>query len=176
MINRHCRPEDHALPDARRVVMTRRQANRASQQTDAIKTSATYLLQVAARLQTMNFMERIADSGVHPAESYVLHELWQEAPLSQSELSRRLDIGNATVGQTLKRLERDGFVARDRNGDDKRVVMVRLTERGRRARLRFYHAAESQIAEVECLLGPADAKRFRALLTRLIAHFRKPAL
>jgi DNA-binding MarR family transcriptional regulator len=76
----------------------------------------------------------------------------------------------------LKRLERDGFVARDRNGDDKRVVMVRLTERGRRARLRFYHAAESQIAEVEGLLGPADAKRFRALLTRLIAHFRKPAL
>lgn len=127
-------------------------------ETDAIKTSATFLLQVAARLQSVNFMERIADRGVHPAESYVLHELWQAAPLSQSELSRRLDIGNATDGQTLKRLERDGFVARDRNGDDKRVVMVRLTERGRRARQRLYNAAETQIAEVEALLGPADTK------------------
>jgi DNA-binding MarR family transcriptional regulator len=161
--------EDHSLTNTSRAAAS-------NGETDAIKSSAPYLLQVAARLQTVNFMERIADSGVHPAESYVLHELWQEAPLSQSELSRRLDIGNATVGQTLKRLERDGFVARDRNGDDKRVVMVRLTERGRRVRQRFYHAAETQIAEVEALLGPADAKRFRFLLSRLIAHFRKPEL
>jgi DNA-binding MarR family transcriptional regulator len=169
MEQRHHHREDDPLTNKSRVAAY-------SAETDPIKTSATYLLQVAARLQTVNFMERIADSGVHPAESYVLHELWQEAPLSQSELSRRLDIGNATVGQTLKRLERDGLVARDRNGGDKRLVMVRLTERGRRARQRFYKAAETQIAELEVLLGPADAKRFRVSLGRLIAHFRKPEL
>src|SRR4051812_48086978 len=50
---------------------------------DRVTHSIPYMVQVVARLQTTCFMADLTGTGVHPAESYVIHELWKEAPLSQ---------------------------------------------------------------------------------------------
>ena len=97
--------------------------------------SIPYLVQHLARLMTTDFQSRVAATGVAPAQSYVLRELWRAEPLSQVEISQRLDIGKATVGQSLKRLERAGFIERKRSADDGRVITVHLTEKGRKARI-----------------------------------------
>ena len=82
--------------------------------------TAPYLIQQLARLMAADYHARVAATGVAPAQAYVLRELWRNAPLSQVEISERLDIGKATVGQSLKRLERAGFIERRRNPDDGR--------------------------------------------------------
>ena len=90
-----------------------------------------YLVQYLARLMAVDFQTRVAATGVAPAQAYVLRELWRAEPLSQVEISQRLDIGKATVGQSLKRLERAGFIERKRSAEDGRVITVHLTEKGR---------------------------------------------
>ncbi len=138
---------------------------------DPIKDSVPYMLQVAARLQTTCFMSTLVGTNVHPAESYVVHELWKMSPLSQTELSARLAIGHATIGKTLKRLEKNGFVQRSRLPDDARRVMVRLTDKGVEAHDRFEAAATALIAEIDEVLGAAEARRLLNGLNRLADHF-----
>lgn len=129
------------------------------------------MIQVAARLQTASFMANLAGTDVHPAESYVLHELWKQSPLSHSDISQRLGIGNAAIGKTLLRLERNGFVKRGRMGSDGRRVMVRLTDKGYRAHDQFEEAALALIDEINEVVGTREAKRFTTQLHKLASHF-----
>lgn len=134
------------------------------------------MLQVAARVQTASFMSTLVGTNVHPAESYVVHELWKSSPLSQSDISERLGIGNAAIGKTLQRLEKGGFVERSRHATDGRRVMVRLTDKGVLAHERFDSAANALIDEIDTVLGSADAALLRTALAKIIDHFsaRKP--
>jgi DNA-binding MarR family transcriptional regulator len=144
---------------------------------DPVRDSVPYMLQIAARRQTASFMASLVGTGVHPAESYVVHELWKESPQSQTQLSARLDINNATVGKTLQRLERNGFVTRSRTLGDRRHVMVRLTEKGHAAHALFDAATKALIEEIDLVLGRAEAQRLLAALTKLATHFQgKPAV
>ena len=113
------------------------------------KKSVAYQAQLFARLTQNDYMARITGTGIAPAQAYVLGELWFNEPLSQVDLARRLDIGKATVGQTLARLERAGVIKRQRTDADRRVVMVHLTEKGRKLRepLRIATLAQSDMLD-----------------------------
>ncbi len=131
------------------------------------------MLQVVSRLQTVHFCNQIENTGVHPAESYVLLELWREEPLSQTDISQRLDIGNATVGQTLKRLEKNGLITRKPCTDDRRRQLVHLTESGRALQQPVTQVSENISRDIKKLLGKKDAEHLHAMLTTLADHFRQ---
>ncbi len=62
----------------------------------------------------------------------------REGPLSPSALARRAGLHPATVTGILDRLERDGWIVRERDPSDRRGVVVRV-QRGRGAEiLRLY--------------------------------------
>jgi DNA-binding MarR family transcriptional regulator len=52
--------------------------------------------------------------------------------LSLSDLSERIRAQNSTVTGIIDRMEREGLVVRARSTEDKRVVRIRLTEKGER--------------------------------------------
>ena len=117
------------------------------------KDSLAYQAQLLARIMQNDYMARITGTGIAPAQAYVLGELWFSEPLSQVELARRLEIGKATVGQTLTRLERAGVIERRRVASDRRVAMVHLTEAGRALREPLRFATIAQSAALEEKLG-----------------------
>lgn len=131
------------------------------------KESLSYQAQLLARFTQNDYMARITGTGIAPAQAYVLGELWFDAPLSQVELARRLDIGKATIGQTLTRLERAGVVERKRVAADRRVVMVHLTEEGRRLREPLRVAAIDQSDMLEEKLGKDKATELTELLKQV---------
>ena len=51
--------------------------------------------------------------------------------LSLSELSERIRAGNSTVSGIIDRMEREELVRRVRSKEDRRVVHIKLTEKGR---------------------------------------------
>ena len=128
------------------------------------KESLAYHAQLFARLAQNDYMARIAGTGIAPAQAYVLGELWFNEPLSQVDLARRLDIGKATVGQTLARLERAGVIERRRTDADRRVVMVHLTKKGRELREPLRLATIAQSAMLEERLGKENVAALTALL------------
>ena len=51
--------------------------------------------------------------------------------LSLSELSERIRAQNSTVTGIIDRMEREGLVTRERSKEDRRVVYIKLTPKGR---------------------------------------------
>ncbi|MET0546075.1 MAG: MarR family transcriptional regulator [Caulobacterales bacterium] len=136
------------------------------------KTMMPYQAQILARMMQNDYIARIADTGIAPAQAYLLGELWFDEPLSQVELARRLDIGKATIGQTLNRLERAGVIERRRVASDRRVIMIHLTEKGRSLREPLAAATELQMNALKKIIGEAELAQLTELLIRATTKLR----
>lgn len=75
-------------------------------------------------------------SGVRLSEHQlrILGILDDRDPSMVGELAEHMGVTPSTMSLNLKRLEKGGFVTRDRDPADRRVMNVRLTDAGRRAR------------------------------------------
>lgn len=136
------------------------------------KDTVAYKSQLLSRLLQADYLNRIAGTGIAPAQAYVLGELWIEEPLSQVELARRLEIGKASTGKTLGRLESAGFIERRRHDVDRRVVTVHLTKKGRALRKELLQSATDQDDCIHAILGEEKLEEMIRLLDSLIERFR----
>ncbi len=76
------------------------------------------------------------------------------APMKMSDLSRHLLVSNGNATTVVERLEKDGLAARAPGQDDRRVVMVDLTAKGR---AEFEAQALGHADEINLLFGGLDA-------------------
>lgn len=137
------------------------------------KDTLAYKSQLLSRLLQADYMNRIASAGVAPAQAYVLGELWLEEPLSQVELARRLEIGKASTGKTLARLEASGLIERRRHEEDRRIITVHLTAKGRQVRDTLQSAAADQDALVHRLLGESRLAEMIGMVDLMITALRR---
>jgi DNA-binding MarR family transcriptional regulator len=105
------------------------------------------------------------------AQYSLLFGLAAEPELSSSRLAALADLSPATVTQMLDHLEQAGFVTRIRSDQDKRVVLVALTDRG--GRLIAAHRARMQPRWDAALADFSDEQLMTAaaVLDRLAALF-----
>jgi MarR family transcriptional regulator, organic hydroperoxide resistance regulator len=68
--------------------------------------------------------------GITPPQFDALFILDRDGELTIGELSNRLYLAYSTTTDLVDRLERSGFVIRQRDSDDRRVVRVRLQPEG----------------------------------------------
>lgn len=75
----------------------------------------------------------LSDQGVSPRQYPILRILRGAgtAGLKHSEISARLLLGTPDVTRLTRRLEERGWITRERHENDRRVVLHRLTDRGR---------------------------------------------
>ena len=105
------------------------------------KDSAAYLANLLAKGASRALQARADGSGLAPGQFPVLLELWSGDGLTQRELLDRLDIEQATMANTLARMERDGLISRKKHPKDKRAQLVYLTTRGKALRETAMEAA-----------------------------------
>jgi DNA-binding MarR family transcriptional regulator len=87
---------------------------------------------------------------------------------SAGELSEFLDVGSGRIANALKDLENKGLIVRDRCPEDKRQVLVHLTDKGKA----YVEEKHREILERAALLirelGEHDARVFITLLKRVM--------
>ncbi|MGG6893117.1 MULTISPECIES: MarR family winged helix-turn-helix transcriptional regulator [Rhizobium] len=91
--------------------------------------SAAYLASQLARVFARSLLQRANRLGFSPGQFPILLELWSEDGLTQKQLLERVDIEQATMANTLSRMERDGLVERRPHPTDKRAQLIFLTEK-----------------------------------------------
>lgn len=92
----------------------------------------------------------------------------EKRPLSTSALAARIDASLPATTGVVDRLERAGLVERLRDDNDRRVVLVGLTERGRQT---FEHAGEQMrvgMAWFLAALSPEDRATFLDVFARAV--------
>ncbi|MFB9951560.1 MarR family winged helix-turn-helix transcriptional regulator [Rhizobium puerariae] len=93
--------------------------------------SATYLANQLAKGFARSLQKRSTALGFSPGQFPVLLELWHEDELTQKQLLDRLEVEQATLANTLARMERDGLIQRNPHPNDRRAQIIRLTQLGR---------------------------------------------
>ena len=99
----------------------------------------------------------------------LLAQLDRADSLKMSELSRRLMVTSGNVTGIADQLERDGWLTRESDTDDRRATRLRLTERGRKRFGAMAGVHESWVIE---LMGSLDRNEQREL-QRLLGKLKK---
>lgn len=68
-------------------------------------------------------------SGLSAAHYFYILALCNRPGISQEQLARRLYLNKSSVARAIATLERDGFVERVPNAEDKRVLLLHPTEK-----------------------------------------------
>jgi DNA-binding MarR family transcriptional regulator len=98
------------------------------------RSSPSYALIRAAKLQRSLMGEALARVGLHAGQERLMMELWETDRLSQVELAERLNVEPPTIAKAVKRLESAGLLHRERDESDSRIQRVSTTAEGRALR------------------------------------------
>jgi DNA-binding MarR family transcriptional regulator len=94
---------------------------------DAIVETIIYLYTESRRLTK----DRARMFGLTGPQLTVIKILAELGDLSLSSLSGRIKAQNSTVTGIIDRMEREELVQRERSAEDRRIVLIRLTDKGR---------------------------------------------
>ncbi len=142
---------------------------------DFKSSSAGYLANHMARLFEQALSDAIRSFDLSPGQFPTLLALRNRDGQTQAELVREVDVEQATLALTLKRMERDGLIRREPHPDDSRAKLIFLTPKAKSLETRATAAAAAVNARALEGLSRAEADQFLSLMARVIAALRKPA-
>lgn len=87
-----------------------------------------YLIHDVSRLRRKAFDEVVKPLGVTRAQWWIIAHLARHDGMVQTQLAQMLDVGKASLGALLDRLESTGFIERRPEPNDRRAKRVFLTK------------------------------------------------
>jgi DNA-binding MarR family transcriptional regulator len=111
--------------------------------------------------------------GITPGQPRILDYLWEHDGCIQRDLAENCNIEPATVTAVMANMERAGLIERRPNPDDRRVLSVWLTNKGRESRSKFREIFEN--IEKECFEGftEQEIEQTKGFLERLLVNLTK---
>jgi DNA-binding MarR family transcriptional regulator len=125
-----------------------------------------FLLRQVTQRHTTIFSHRMGD-GLTPMQWAVLAKLLEIGRTSQTALGRAVYMDAATAKGTVDRLVVRGFVLRLQDAEDRRKLLVDLTEAGREVTLRNLDVASAITRETLSPLDDDEARLLFALLAKM---------
>jgi DNA-binding MarR family transcriptional regulator len=109
--------------------------------------------------------DRMRRGGVSTAHFHLLSMLDRHGEMAMSRVAEALDVSLSNASGLIDRLEERGLVERIRVPDDRRVVLVRLTETGRRTLGEFEVLKDEMVRRIVGQLTAAQLDRLSRALT-----------
>lgn len=132
-----------------------------------------YQVSYLGRLFTRALERRLGQHGLFPGQMPALLALWEREGVSQAELCRIVQVEQPTMANTLNRMERDDLIRRQPDPEDRRRVLIFLTDRARA--LEEPVTALARDASDAAAQGLSDGEKQEAmrLLGALIANLER---
>lgn len=74
--------------------------------------------------------DQVGTLGFTMSQCYCLIEILEHDAMTMQELSERMNLNSSTMTRVVDKLVRDKYVMRSRSEEDRRIVLVSLTEKG----------------------------------------------
>jgi DNA-binding MarR family transcriptional regulator len=101
----------------------------------ALDKQLCFALYSASLAMTKVYKPLLAPLGLTYPQYLVMLALWEDDGQSVSALGDKLALDSGTLTPLLKRLEAQGQITRERDSEDERRVIVRLTAAGQRLKI-----------------------------------------
>ena len=131
---------------------------------DKFDNCIVFLLAKAYQKAHGDFKRRIHSYGLTPIQHLILEALWEEDGLSASDISKKLTLDGATLSGVLDRLSAGGWISKQSDTDDKRVLRNYLTQKSIELKPKL---AEAREESNEKLLKPFSLEE-KVLLKRFL--------
>ena len=92
---------------------------------------------------------------------HILEAIGIEEPKSMSRIAGELHVTVGTLTTNMNSLERKGYLTRNRSTRDKRVVLVTLTEKGRKS---FFHLRDFHRKMIHTIIRDLDEEEMKTLI------------
>ena len=113
-------------------------------------------------------MEKI---GLHRGQGFAMVQLWHHDGVPQRELSEAMHISPASVTNMLQRMERDGWITRERDREDQRIVRVYLTHKAKDLRAEAKTVFREMEEELSSIYSDEELETLKRLLMKLHNRF-----
>jgi DNA-binding MarR family transcriptional regulator len=135
-----------------------------------------HLLRAADEIQAF-MTSSLIDHGMRPGRFRVLMMLVDKeqgfmpgAPRTPADLAELAGVTRATMTGLVDTLERDGWVRREPDVEDRRMMLVRLMPKGHEALMAMLPAHFRRIGAMMGVLSEAERKSLVHLLDKLVDH------
>ena len=133
---------------------------------DAVRKLATSLRQLI--LAGERFRNRRAtELLLGPSDVAALGHLWHTGSLSPKELTALMGVTSGTMTALLDRVERSGFLRRERNPRDRRALIITITHAGQDAIEWLYTQFDAAIREALTGTSGIDTDEIQTVLEQL---------
>jgi DNA-binding MarR family transcriptional regulator len=91
-----------------------------------------FKLNKAMRVIQRYYERHLTPLGITPSQFYVLSYLWEKDEAKFKDLAKSVNIEGPTLTGILDRLERNGFISRKDDLEDRRSIVISLTEKAKK--------------------------------------------
>jgi DNA-binding MarR family transcriptional regulator len=126
-----------------------------------------YMISDVARLLRTVFDRRVRAMGLTRAQWLVLTRLYRRPGASQTELADMLEIDRASAGRMVDRMEKNGWLERRPDGDDRRINRLHLTREARRVHAALWAIAEATVNDALSGLSRAERAQYATLTAKV---------
>ena len=88
------------------------------------------------------YESKLSPFNITPVQFYVLSALWDKDEIKFKDLALRLEMDGATLTGILDRMEKSGFIQRKQDLDDRRSVLICLTDNSKKIRPQMIEIAQ----------------------------------
>ncbi|MGQ3300673.1 MarR family winged helix-turn-helix transcriptional regulator [Reyranella sp.] len=134
-----------------------------------------YVLSDVARLIRTVFDRRVRDIGLTRAQWLVLTRLYRRPGASQTELADMLEIDRASAGRMIDRMQKNGWVERRADSEDRRINRLYLTADAHRAHKDMWTIAETTVDDALAPLSSTEREQFTRLAARVKGQLQSMA-
>lgn len=135
---------------------------------ETVRALSAYINLIRASDSTMaKTMTHLEGLGVTTGQFAVLEALLHLGPMCQHTLGEKLLRSGGNVTLVVDNLERHGWVRRERQVDDRRMIQIHLTPKGRRLITRVFPEHAKMVVTVMSQLTAAEQEQLRKIARKL---------
>lgn len=105
-------------------------------------------------------------------KSKVLHSLADEGAMPQNKLMKIMDVKAGSMSELLGKMENDGLIERKRDINDKRSVLVNITEHGIEQMEVFDEERKNHARETFEILGEDEKTQLADILQKMLNDWK----
>lgn len=96
-----------------------------------LKSQVCFSLYACARRVARSYAPFLEPLGLTYTQYVTMMVLWEEEQITIRDLCQKLYLDSGTITPVLKKLVNDGYISKSRSGEDERVGIVKLTDKGK---------------------------------------------
>lgn len=91
-----------------------------------------FITNKVGKMMADEFNERLMKLGVTRVQWIAMYYLLKHEKLSQKELGEKMNIKESTVARLIDRMEKEGYIERIKDNEDRRITYLYLSEDGKK--------------------------------------------